>query len=187
MEKEWIDRLWQRDETVIGSMEAQYGKLLHRVAGNILGNVEDAEECVNDGLLAVWNRIPPDRPEHLLAYVCRVVKNLALNRLDYNRAAKRDTSRSVSLEALEELGNSLCTSDGALEAVSEDAVRCVLNGFLADLPREMRVVFLRRYWFLDSVKDIAAASGFSESKVKSMLLRCRNRLRAELEREGVEL
>lgn len=184
-EKALIDALWARDEAAIGELEKKYGRLLFRVAEAVLSDTEDAEECVNDCLLAAWNQIPPKRPSHLSAYLCRIARNLALNRLAHSRAVRRNSAGNLSLEAMEELGWGLGELDAALETVNEDGLRTVLHDFLAELPCEMRIVFLRRYWFLESIDSIAAGSGFSESKVKSILFRCRNRLRAALEKEGV--
>ena len=173
----------QRSEEAISAA----GGLCRQIAMNILGNAEDAEECVNDTWLAVWNRIPPERPRSLTAYICRIVRNLSMDRLDYLRAGKRDTAVTSSLEALMELHQDIGLTDLQLEAVSEDVCRNAVNGFLSGLPREMRRVFVRRYWFGDSLAQLSERTGFTESKLKSMLHRMRKGLRQRLGEEGVAI
>lgn len=177
----------QRSEEAISAAALQYGGLCRQIAMNILGNAEDAEECVNDTWLAVWNRIPPERPRSLTAYICRIARNLSMDRLDYLRAGKRDTAVTSSLEALMELHQDIGLTDLQLEAVSEDVCRNAVNGFLSGLPREMRRVFVRRYWFGDSLAQLSERTGFTESKLKSMLHRMRKGLRQRLGEEGVAI
>ena len=177
----------QRSEEAISAAALQYGGLCRQIAMNILENVEDAEECINDTWLAVWNRIPPEQPRSLTAYICRIVRNLSMDRMDYLRAGKRDAAATSSLEALMELQQDVSVTDLHLESVSEDVFRNAFNGFLAELPKEMRQVFVRRYWFGDDLAAIAARLGCGQGKVKSSLFRTRNALRTYLEQEGVSL
>ena len=109
----------QRSEDAISAAALQYGGLCRQIAMNILGNAEDAEECVNDTWLAVWNRIPPEQPRSLTAYICRIVRNLSLDRMDYLRAGKRNAAATSSLEAIMELNQEIGLTDIQLEAVSE--------------------------------------------------------------------
>ncbi|MGN0713335.1 MAG: RNA polymerase sigma factor [Anaerovoracaceae bacterium] len=177
----------QRSEEAISAATLQYGGLCRQIAMNILGNAEDAEECVNDPWLAVWNRIPPEQPRSLTAYICRIVRNLSMDRMDYLRAGKRDAAATSPLKALMELQQDVSVTDLHLESVSEDVFRNAFNGFLAELPKEMRQVFVRRYWFGDSLAQLSVLTGFTESKLKSMLHRMRKGLRQRLEEEGVAI
>ncbi len=176
-----------REEDAIAASNQKYGGLCRRLAVNILQNGEDAEECVNDTWLAAWNRIPPERPQFLKAFFARITRNLSLNRLDWLRAAKRDMTVTESLEALTELGKEFAALDWQLEAISEDELREIINHFLETLPREMRMVFLRRYWFGDSIVQLEKLTGYSPSKIKSMLSRMRQKLRMRLEEKGVAI
>ena len=177
----------QRSEDAISAAALQYGGLCRHIAMNILGNAEDAEECVNDTWLAVWNRIPPEQPRSLTAYICRIVRNLSLDRMDYLRAGKRNAAATSSLEAIMELNQEIGLTDIQLEAVSEDVCRNAVNEFLAGQPKKMRQVFVRRYWFGDSLAQLSERTGFTESKLKSMLHRMRKGLRQRLEEEGVQI
>lgn len=186
-DREIIGLFEGRDEEAIRAAERQYGPLCRRIAMNVVGDAQDAEECVSDTWLAVWNSIPPERPRSLTAFVCRITKNLAMNRLDYLRAEKRDRAASSSLDAMMELNDDPGFTDLHLEAVSEDARRKAINDFLSGLPKESRQIFLRRYWFGDSLSDLSALTGYSESKLKSMFHRMRKGLRQRLEEEGVQI
>ena len=153
------------------------------IAYNILGNAEEAEQCVNDTLLSVWNAIPPASPENLKAYVCRVAGNTALKKLEYNTAEKRCSNAAVSLAELEEIiPDNRFPGDLTEENVSE-----LISNFLRLQKPEIRKVFVRRYWYFDSVSDIAARFSFSESKVKSMLFHTRNNLKNFLMKEGIDI
>ena len=170
-----------RDEQAIRETEAKYGRLCFRVANNILANDADAEECVNDGYLGVWNRIPPTRPVHFSAFLCRIVRNLSLKKLAYLSAEKRASNAALSFEELEQVLPDHCVASDA----GEQRLGQLISDFLRAEKADARNVFLRKYWFFDSVSDIAARYGFSESKVKSMLLRTRNRLKDYLTKEGI--
>lgn len=153
------------------------------MAYNILGNAEDAEECVNDTLLSVWNVIPQTIPENLKAFVCRIARNTALKKLEYNTAEKRSPNAAVSLAELEEIiPDKRASSDDAGENISE-----AISEFLLLQKPEIRRVFIRRYWFFDSVSDIAKRFSYSESKVKSMLFHTRKKLKNYLTKEGIEI
>lgn len=181
-DKHIIDLYWQRSEDAITRTAGKYGGYCRSIAWNILYNSEDSEECVNDTYLRAWDTIPPQRPGVLQTFLGKITRNLALDRWRRNHAQKRD---SGVLLVLEELQECIPGSDGDL---SEDlAIRDALNGFLGSLPREQRKVFLRRYWYLSPVKEIAADYGISESKVKMILLRTREKLGAHLESEGIGL
>lgn len=178
-----IELYSERDEAAIKETELKYGRLCRSVAYNILGNAEDAEECVNDTLLSVWNKIPTTKPENLKAFVCRIARNTALKKLEYNTAEKRSSNAAVSLTELEEIvPDNRFPPDKAPEDVSK-----LISDFLRRQKPEIRKVFIRRYWYFDSVSDIAARFSYSESKVKSMLFHTRSKLKKFLTKEGIDI
>ncbi len=178
-----IGLFFARSEEALRETQAKYGKLCFRIAQNILGSDADAEECVNDAYLSLWNTIPPQRPLNLAAYVARLVRNISLNRLRFNSAAKRNVQAEVSLS---ELADTLPDHLAQAE-LDKRQLGKLISAFLWREPEHSRNVFIRRYFFLDSIQDIAARYSYSESKVKSMLFRTRNRLRNYLLKEGYEL
>lgn len=171
-----------RDEQAIRQTEEQYGALCHRIAKGILDSDEDAEECVNDTWLAVWNQIPPAKPEHFSAYLLRITRNLAVSRWRARNAEKRGGKDFLlSLEELE-----ACSPGIAERNTEQDGAWLgqLLNAFLAELPRQTRQVFVRRYYFSEPIADIAVRFGMKESRIKSMLFRTRYKLKHYLEKEG---
>lgn len=172
--------LLARREEAVGAMRTQFGKRLMMTAMNILNDREDAEETVSDTYLAVWNTVPPREPVPLAPFVYRVGRNLALKRLRQNTARKRDSRLELSLSELE-----ACIPTPALEeeAVARELGRAI-DRFLAALPKENRIIFLRRYWFGDSVREIAANLGLRENTVTVRLSRTREELRTYLQKEG---
>lgn len=177
-----VELFWARSQDAIEQSVKRYGALCRSVAGNILANAADAEECVNDVWLAAWNSIPPARPQRLGAYLARLTRNIALDKLDYNRAQKRNGELNVALSELEEC---LSSPQGVEEALEAGQTAAAIDAFLRALPREQRWVFLRRYWYADPVAEIARRGHMTESRVKSMLLRTRKKLKAHLEQEGI--
>lgn len=181
-DKKIIELYWQRSEEAITQTASKYGAYCRSVAWNILYNSEDSEECVNDTYLRAWDTIPPQRPRVLQTFLGKITRNLSLDRWRMNHAQKRDSGVFLALEELQEC---IPGSDGDM---SEDlAIREALNGFLRGLKPEHRKVFLRRYWYLSPVKEITEDYGISESKVKMILLRTREKLKAHLESEGIVL
>ena len=177
-----IELYWERSQTAITETQNKYGRYCHYIAYNILYSNEDSEECVNDTYLRAWDSMPPHRPERLSAFLGKITRNLALDRYDRSRAQKRSSNVEVALGELEE-----CIPDarGELSAVDEIVLKDAINGFLASLPVRTRKVFVRRYWYLSTVKDIACDLDMSESNVKVLLLRTRQRFKSYLEKEGV--
>ena len=175
-----IELFFSREESAIRETDLKYGKLCRHIAQNILGNLEDTEECVQDTYLALWNQIPPLRPVNFSAFLCRIARNLSLKKLEYNRAEKRDTNADIPLTELE----GILAADRAVES---DDLTALINTFLRSEKELPRKIFLRRYWFFDSVGDIARQFSCSESKVKSILFRTRNRLREYLKKEGIDV
>ena len=184
-DQEIIDLYWARSEHAIMETEHKYGKLCHRIAWNILGNHQDSEECVSDTYLKAWSAMPPKRPAKLSAFLGKITRNLALNRYERNTADKRGGGE-VSL-ALDELAESIPDSQTIEATVDNRALTDTLNRFLDSLPAEPRRIFLRRYWEVCSVREIADIYGISESKVKVSLFRTRGKLKAFLEKEGISV
>ena len=184
LEDEQIVRLFfARAETAIQEIQQKYGALCLSVARRVLPDARDAEECVSDACLRAWNAIPPEHPSCLSAYLARITRNLALDKRSYNLAGKRSTELE---RAFEELEPWLPAADnGAEEALSGAEFRRVLNDFLRSLQPNARSFFLRRYWYGESIREIARALGCSEGTVKSSLFRTRSALRQALDKEGI--
>ncbi len=172
-----------RSEGAIAAAKEQYGRLLLQLCRNILGDARDAEECVSDTLLALWNTIPPQAPQNLTAYACRIAKNRALKRLRHDTAQKRDNR---ALLALEELGDCLGSYD-LQSALDARQLGLSINGWLQGQSDRDRLLFLRRYWFGDSVADAAALAGLGQNAAAQRLRRLREKLRTYLEQEGFDL
>lgn len=177
-----IELYWARSELAIRETELKYGRLFHQIANNILHNPADAEECVNDVYLGAWNAIPPARPRILTAFLCRIARNLALKKYQQIHAARRNPAVAVSYEELEE-----CLADGGSDDqnIADDQLADCINRFLDTLDGVSRQVFVRRYWYFDSVKEIMRRFRMSKSKVESMLFRTRKKLRTWIEEEGL--
>ena len=181
-DQEIIELYFARDERAIAETAGKYGKKLNQIAYNVTRNFEDAEECVNDTYNSTWNSIPPARPTYFFAYIAKIVRNLALDLYDKAHAAKR--SGNV-VELTDELINCIPSSDELEKRSDSAAITEVINRFLSGEKPEMRKVFVRRYFYMDSVKDIAEGFAMSESKVKSILFRMRAGLAKELKEAQV--
>ena len=176
-----VDLYWERDERAIRETQKKFERYCHRIAYNILSSDEDAEECVNDAYLAAWNSMPENRPTYLGGYMAKIIRNISLGRYDRNHAAKRHGVQVV----FEELEG--CLSDWETPEVQyeQGCLREVLNSFLEGLDEQKRVIFLRRYFYTDSIAQIAERMQMSEGKVKSILFRLRGQLAAYLKEAGV--
>lgn len=174
---------WARDAAAIQETDVKYGARLHGLSRRLLPVREDAEECVNDTYLGAWNAIPPTRPAHFFAFLAKLCRNLACNRLDWLNAAKR---RADVVSLTDELAACVPGADGGREQALRE-LGDLLSDFLRGLPQESRLFFLRRYWFMDSVKEIAERYAVGESRVKTSLFRTRRRLREYLEKEGISV
>lgn len=170
-----------RSEQAILETDAKYGGYCYSIAYNVLTNREDSEECVSDTYWQAWNVIPPTRPRLLAAFLGKITRCIAIDRWRKFHAVKRGSGEFEL--ALEELTDCAAPGDGVEEALLRKENAAALNRFLASLPRTEREILLCRYWYLDSVAQIAQKSGFSESKVTSMLHRTRGKLRAFLQEE----
>ena len=178
-----VERLFDRDEQAIGDLQRKYEKLCMSVALGILADERDARECVGDAYLRVWNTIPPKRPESLKAYVCAITRHLALDRYDYNTAAKRSSNLTQAFEELE--GDISSGEPAGYMGYASAEFADILNSFLKDLKKDARVFFVRRYWYGQSIKQIAEAYNVSEDKVKVSLYRTRKKLQTTLRKEGI--
>ena len=174
--KHITEMLWQRSESALTELAKEFGRRLHQTAMNILGIREDAEESVNDTYLALWNAIPPKKPEPLAPFVYRTGRNIALNHLRHRSAQKR-SGYEVSLEELAGCIPTPCMEDGR-------ALGRAMDAWLDTLNKDNRAIFLRRYWFGDSVQDIADAFHMKENAVSVRLSRLRSNLKEYLIKEG---
>ena len=169
-----------RDEGAIGACEEKYGRYLYALAYNVLGSHEDAKECVNDTYMLAWKSIPPQMPGMLKAFLAKIARNQAINRYHHDQAKKRGGG---TIQVMDEFWE--CILDGGMMPEDEVILRSVLNSFLASLPKKTRIVFLQRYFYMCSVKEIAEKNRMSETNVKVTLLRTREKFRKYLEKEGV--
>jgi RNA polymerase sigma-70 factor (ECF subfamily) len=179
-----IELFFARDEMAIKHTADKYENYCFTIANNILSNREDSEECVNDTYLAAWQSIPPERPKQLSAYLGKIARNFALTKHRKERAFKRGGNMNeISLELLELI------PDGSDLAEEYDIRRLglIIDTFLRKIKKDDRQIFVRRYWYGDPLADICRNFGFSETKVKSSLHRTREKLAAELKKEGVDL
>jgi len=177
-----IDLYWARSQEAITQTKNKYGRLIYSICMRILRIAEDAYECENDTYLKAWDSMPPQRPDYLSAYLGRIARNLSLDRYEKEHAQKRGGSQiPLILDELEECIPSM--PDGGLPLELRD----LLNRFLESQTERARKLFVRRYWFGDSVKEISERYDLGESLVKMTLLRSRNALRELLEQEGVSV
>ena len=177
-----IDLYFARDERAIEETDAKYGRFCLTLAKNILTLPSDAEECVNDAYLGVWSSIPPQRPDSLGAYVCRIARNQAVSRLRSETAAKRNSGFDLVLDELADCIPSAADVEAEIEG--KELAQAV-NRFLSTLAYDDRFLFVRRYFFADSIKDIAAEMGRKENRLSVRLFRLREKLRKTLVKEGL--
>ena len=178
-----IDLYWKRQESAVPETHKKYGRYLFSIANRILAQYEDSEECVNDTLFGAWNSIPPHKPTVLSTYLGKITRRLALKRHRGNTAQKRGGTEAELL--LEELSDCIPAGQSIDEQVDNRELVEILNRFLAELPVPQRQAFVCRYWYCESIAEIARRFSWSESKVKMSLLRTREKLRQYLKREGI--
>ncbi|MCC8196795.1 MAG: RNA polymerase sigma factor [Ruminococcus sp.] len=177
-----IDLFFDRSETAIKELDLKYGEICRGFSRNILGSRQDAEECVNDAYLGVWNSIPPARPEPLLSFVIKIVRNISINAYRKKEAAKRRSSYTVAMEEIEGCLASGGSVEGDLEAKE---LAKIIESFLDTLSAENRAIFMRRYWLSESYDEIAEAVGLSKKNVSVRLVRLRKSLKEYLKESGV--
>ena len=170
-----------RSEQAIDELSKKYGTLCRKIANNILNNQSDSEECLNDAYLAVWNTIPPQKPNPLLSYICRIVRNLAIKKYHSNTAIKRNSYYDI---ALDELSYCFSTCENIEDEYNTKELTESINAFLEKLDKDNRIIFVRRYWYSNSVGDIAKLLKISEHNVSVRLFRIREKLKKHLVTEG---
>lgn len=183
-DKDIIQLLFDRDEQAIAETSAKYGSYCNSIARNILKNREDAEECVNDTYLRVWNVIPPNRPVIFKAFIGRITRNISFNLYKKTNANKRGNGQIELI--LDELAECVSGDNDPIMEVEKNELIKEINSFLDKLPQEKRIMFVRRYWYSDSVTDIAKRCGVSENYVSVNLNRLRKRLHNNLVERGFE-
>lgn len=184
MEDEQIVTLyWQRNERAIDETRIKYGHYCHSIAYNILANTQDAQECENDTYLAAWNAMPPHRPGILSTFLGKLTRRISLDRRKYRNAQKRGGD-TVTL-SLEELTGCIPCGQSFSEVLQERELAQLISQFLRKLSQQDRQIFIRRYWYCDSITQIASQFSSSESRIKMVLLRTRNKLMEYLKKEGV--
>ena len=176
-----MEMLRQRDENAIAELRSKYGRLCAHIAGNVLSRREDAEECVSSALFEVWNNIPPASPDDLRSYICRIVRNIAINRLEYISAAKRSSNYTVSLDEIAD-----CVPATPDEEISLSELADTISRFLRTQDELHRRVFVLRYTYGDSLADIARRCGMNEKTVATYLFRTRKKLKQFLKKEGYD-
>lgn len=182
-DSEIIELYWKRDDRAIAQTAASYGMRLQRLSDGILNNQEDAQECVNDTYLHTWNRIPPERPHYFYAFLAKICRYVSLGKLDWNCAAKRKADIVTLTSEME-----MCIPDNRMQQRLEaEELGLLLSEFLKEQTEDNRLIFMRRYFHMDSVEEIAMRYGFTQSKVKTQLHRMRTKLYHYLEREGVSV
>ena len=171
---------WERNENAIRETEAKYGKYCYAIAYNILHSREDADECVNDTWYGAWDAMPPERPTKLRWFLARITRNIAIDRYRYESAKKRRGEVEI---AMDEYWECIPNEDAPME--DELALKEAINAFLAALDLRSRVIFMRRYWYAMSVRDIAYGMSLSESYVSVSLHRTRMKFKDHLTKEGI--
>lgn len=179
-----IELFYERSEQAIIELSNKYGRACTKIAHNILNDRQDAEECVNDAYLGAWNTIPPQKPNPLLTYICRIVRNLAIKQYHKNTAQKRNSIYDVALDELETV---FPAASSAEDEVNADEIASIIDEFLGTLDRETRVMFVRRYWYSDSVSAIAERFRMTGNNVSVRLSRTRDKLKKYLIMKGVSI
>lgn len=178
-----IEALFARNETALTEISQKYSRLYKGIIKEMLSDECDVDECANDVLLAVWNTVPPNRPNSLPSYVCKIARHIGINRLKYNTRQKRNGVYTLVLSELEE-----CLPDTKAEqSTSDGEISAVLNSFLQQLDPEAEILFVRRYIYLESVRDLALRFGISENRVSVKLYRARKKLKKLLIKEGIRI
>ena len=179
-----VELYWQRQECAITETQKKYGPYLHQIANNILQNREDSQESVNDTYLAAWNSIPPHRPQILRAYLVKLIRRIAIDCYrKRNRDKRKDDQYALSLDELSDC----IPSNSTQEALDEKLLAEAIGQYLRTLPKMSRVAFVGRYYYLDSLREVADYCHMTESKLKSLLFRLRKGLRDYLIKEGYNL
>ena len=178
-----VDLYWERNEAAIRETEQKYGSYLSKVAYNILADYEDSKECVNDTYLAAWNSMPTNRPKVLSTYLGKIVRQISIDVFRKKQAVKRYASEYAI--SFEELGDSFSDGITPEETLNAKLLDASINRFVRTLPDDAQIAFVGRYYFFDSIENIAGYCGMTASKVKSLLYRTRKKLKEHLVKEGL--
>lgn len=178
-----ISLFFARNEEAIRQTDATYGRRLFHLAERIVRNDQDAEESVSDTYVRAWDTIPPQKPKHFFAYLAKICRHFALDKLDWNMAAKR---KAEVISLTQEMETCIPDSGRDREMTGKE-LGMILDAFLRTLTPENRMVFLRRYWYVDTIGEIAVRYGISESAVQMRLSRTKDKLRVYLEKEGIRV
>ena len=182
-DKTIVDLLWQRDESVLAEVDLCYGRLYKGMLRRVLHDEQDVDECANDVRMALWNSVPPNRPQHLGAYLCTLARRIAIDRLRYNTRAKRNPAYTVLLSELEE-----CLPDPRSFFVDDGGgLRQVLSDFVRELDPKTQIFFVRRYVYMETVPELAERFDCGENYISVRLYRARKKLRMRLKEEGILL
>lgn len=179
---EIVELYWNRNEAAIGESSIKYGRMLKHISFNILSNNEDSEECVNDTYGKAWNSMPPQKPNSLAAYLGRITRNISINRWHMNHAKKRDANVLIS-----ELSDCIPSSQSIEAEIEASILEDAISKWLYSLHQDDRVLFLRRYWFGDSLHTLALECVTTPNKLAGRIFRLRKKLKTALEKEGVSI
>ena len=180
-----VQLYWDRDERAIPATSDKYGNYCASIARNILGSEEDAEECVNDTYLSAWNSMPPHRPRVLSVFLGKLTRNLSLNRYKYNTALKRGSGQAAFV--LDEIAELVSDTNSVEREIVRRELVAAIDAFLGALPADKRRIFVCRYWYFDTIPEIAARFGMTGNHVSVTLSRLRLKLRKHLSERGFEL
>lgn len=180
-----VELFLERSEEAILQTDIKYGRYCHKIAFNVLGNDEDSEECVNDAYMRVWGSIPPNEPSSMSSYIGRITRNLALDRLRQKQSDKRGNGEVPAV--LDELAECVSGRDELARRQDSAEITTAINSFLECLNTVERGVFMRRYWMMEPIADVAKRYDISVSKTTTMLFRLRNRLKKHFMKEGIPL
>ena len=176
---------WDRDEQAISRTKEKYQSYLYKISVNILCDEQDVRECLNDTYLSVWNSIPPNRPKDFKAYIGRIARNISLNKFKAEKTKKRGGSQTKAV--LCELDECVSTTFGVEDSVNEKELTALIEEFLRSQPKLKLNLFVKRYWYMNSIKEISSEFNMSEGKVTAILCRMRKDLKIILETEGFNL
>lgn len=179
-----IELYFSRCQTALKETEIKYGRFIYSLANNILSSAEDTEECVNDTYLRLWNSIPPNNPGNFIAYIGKITRNTAVSILRHNTAAKRNSSGDVLLSELEDC---IPSRDSINEEADMKYLSEIISGWLKTLDPDMRVLFVKRYWYGESVQELSMQTGIRPAKISSYLFSLRKKLKKVLEEKGVRV
>lgn len=182
-DKRIVELFWARSEDAIARTSDKYSTYCKTVAYNVLRNSSDVEECLNDTMQRAWNSIPPNKPDNLKAFLGKIIRNLALNRVEQSSAQKRGSGHYPLV--LSELEECIASADSTEQSLDNSILSEAINSFLSTLPKQKRILFVRRYWYMESVSELADKLDISQSKVKTDLCRIRQKLKSYLEKEGI--